>query len=166
MALLWVTPLPALAGAAADAPIWQTGRTASGAPFAAVVGDDGKTPALRFECGERDVVATVYGATKLRDPATGRAIGDKPGSTISANAAQLALVTDGEIPRYVWAEAKPNRVAGWDLTIRVSKDHGAFTAFPQAEMIGLFTTGGGTLAGVQPADRVRLAEFVKQCRGR
>jgi hypothetical protein len=67
---------------------------------------------------------------------------------------------------WAWAEAVHNPDAGWDLTIKFPFDHPGLLAFPKAKMIGLVNPGGGTVVAVEKADRSRLAEFLRRCRGR
>jgi hypothetical protein len=154
-----------LLGGAAPAGFWRTGRTEAGAPFAIAMDEGDASPMMRFECAPDALVATLYGATHLIDPATDREIGDAPGSEMTGDAAQMALITDTVNAHWDWAVAKPNREQGWDLTIRLPFDHEGFRALPRAKMIGLATTGGASAAAVEKTDRQRLAEFVRQCRG-
>jgi hypothetical protein len=167
MRLLRALSVVALAGlvCGADEPqFWHLGRTEAGAPFAIAYDDDENAPMLRFECAGSEVIGTLFGATKLRDPSTDKKIGDRPGSTIAPEAAQMNLIVDDVSSKYAWAEAKPNSLAGWDLTIRLPNDNPAFLALPRAEMIGFLTTGGGSVTAVEEGDRKRLAEFVRLCR--
>ena len=98
--------------------------------------------------------------------AAGRDWTAAPARKRRGGAAQLALITDTVDARWAWADAEPNPAGGWDLAVRLTLNHPGLLALPRAEMIGLVNPGGGTVVGVEKADRAGLAAFVRQCRGR
>lgn len=117
-----------------------------------------------FECTESDVVLTELGVTDLMDLQTGKKVGDTPGSVMTMGASMMALSTDirGEAD-FKPAEARPNAVNGWDLTIHLPKKDKSLRSMRKASMVSVFTTGYTMAVALSDPDKTAVQSFLTGC---
>jgi hypothetical protein len=118
----------------------------------------------RFECSPTEVIVTEIGVTDILDFRTNTKVDDTPGSTMAPGAALMALATGSDdAPNLGPAEAAPNAVRGWDMTIRLPKKDKALRAFAKARMVSLFTTGYTMAVALDDVDTQTIRSFLSQC---
>lgn len=121
------------------------------------------SPVYEFECGAADISVTNFGVTELLDLQTGQKIEDTPGAVITPGASLMALFTGKGQPDFLPAEAKPNAVKGWDLTIRFAKTDKRIKVLGKSDMISLFTTGYTAAVSMSAGDQAIARDFLGQC---
>ena len=124
-----------------------------------------QVPGYLFACTATDIAVTEFGVTELLDIQTGQKIPDAPGSVMTPGASLMALFTGKGQPDFLPAEAVPNAVKGWDMTIHFSKNDKRLRAFGKSDMISLFTTGYTAAVEMDKDDQALARGFLKQCSG-
>ena len=155
-----------LTGRATAAASWRVDGAPNAPPYRLTIeGPLGPNTRWVFDCRADGVDITEVGVTKLMDPSTGKPVGDGDGAIMPDGAALmgLSLLAEGDI-HFIPGTAKANPVAGWDLTIRLTKNDPLFVALPKAQQMTLFTTGMTALVRLDNEDRRVLSDFVSGCR--
>lgn len=122
----------------------------------------GEPVSYRFECTPSMVLVTETGVTKLMDFSTGVTVDDEA-TVLPSGAAMMALHGGKGEPKFVPAEASKNPAGGWDLTIRLPKDHKQLKAMGNSEMVSLFTSGYTMAVAMDEQDRATWKDFMMRC---
>lgn len=142
---------------------WEVKEPAAAANLQLIYKGDHQTSYL-FECYPTEVVLTQFGVTDLLDLQTNAKIGDTPGSAMTPGAAFMGLATSTNgTPNFKPAEAAPNAVEGWDMTLRFDKSDKALKALAKAKMVSVFTTGYTMAVGLNDTDRQSVRSFLSRC---
>ena len=117
----------------------------------------------RFECTSDAVLVTGTGVTELMDFTTGEAVDDEA-AVLPSGAAMMAIYTGKGEPKFLPAKASKNPVSGWDLTLRLPKDHKQLKALGTSQMLSLFTSGSTTAVAMDGNARATWKDFMKRCK--
>ncbi len=146
---------------------WQVEGSRKAPPYRLVLPKAGGDVSYIFDCSGSKLVVTQTGVTELLDleagnnariPDTGEV------RTFPAGSAQMAIATGRGDPDFILGSAQPNAVKGWDITIRLPRDHKSVEDLGRTDFVILFTTGFTAAAALDKADKRTVSNFAKECR--